>query len=280
MHTLVGLLVVLVVAFVLSTTAATVFVREVPPIATGFAIAASVVMGYLMATPFLQWQPLDGVVKRRFVFPSVASTLGVISAFMGLGPVFAWAYGASLVPAHAGMSGWFLGIIASTVVIVLASRFVDCLITRATATSQPLPLSWNAVSNVEDASTSVAGSAVAGPSWESAATRGAGVILLLFLMIGQGVAGPLIFLRFGPDASYRTAIASLARSIIFLAPLATIAGFALEKTTRGRRARRRWISFLIILVALVAIGEVSCRFTDARDSEEARWWIEYQESRR
>jgi hypothetical protein len=253
MNTILGLLVVIVVSGLLSTAAAAVFVRGLSAVGTGFTMMVSILIGYLMASTFFQWQQRDGWLKRSIVFPAVVALLSVIGAFVGLGPTFARAYGASLVPHHAGMSAWFLGIVASTVVIGLAVRLAIYFSSRP-----PDPTS----------------------SWELPAARGAGVLLLLLLMLGHALAGPSILRQFGPDASFETAIASIVRSVVFLAPLMTVVGFILDKRTRSRVDRRRWVLGLLAVVVLVAFGEVSYRFSEAGASENGQWWIDQEKSRR
>ena len=250
MHTLIGLLVVLLVGGALSTLAGVAFVKSLPAFETGLAMGTSIGIGYLMASAFLRWRPVDGLWTPRLFFPAVVGALAVVSAFIGLGPLLGWAYSASLIPAHAGMSGWLLGIVGSTVVIALVLRLLDRF--RMKAVTEPDPTSRER-------------------TW----ARAAGVILLLLLMTGQAVAGPVILRSFGPDASYQSGIVSLARSVAFLVPIVTLAGFLVERITRGRDDRRRWLAVLWIGVALVAAGELAYRYETARSWEHARGWMEH-----
>lgn len=267
MHTLIGLLVVVAVGAALATGASEAFIKGMPVLGIGLAFAVSIGIGYLMASPFFLWRAADGTIKPRLGFPGVVAILSVASGFFGLGPVLGWAYSMSFVPAHAALSGWLFGIVGSTVVVALGVRFGDYLVTRRSA-ARPM--------EEEFVIAEPARGSAADPSWEVHAMRAAGVILLLMLMVVQLFVGPMIFRRFGPDASYETAIGSVTRSVAILAPLATIAGFTLERVTRGRDTRQRSISILLMVLALAAIGEASYRYIQARDSDNGRWWIEHR----
>jgi hypothetical protein len=167
------------------------------------------------------------------------------------------------------MAGWLVGIVASTVLVTFLSRLVDRLVTRGIESAglerETKPPHAQGPSHEH--------------SWDVTLMRGVGVVLLLLLMVGQAIAGPIILHRFGSDASYQSAVGSLGRSIVFLAPLATIAGFLIERLSRNSASRGRWVTILLLLAALVAIGEVSYRYMDAGDNKPTRLWIDNGQGR-
>ena len=226
-----------------------------PPVPPGFlalSVAIAILIGYLMAGTFFLWDSTHSRASR-ITFAIVVGLLSVVNGCFLLGALFGRAFALSFVPAHAGMLGWYFGVIGSTVVTALVARLVVGIPRRGSE-----------------------GPVVSTVSAERSAMWGLGVGAWLFLMLGHAVIGPVIFTQFGPDASYESAIGSAVRSIVFLGPALTLVGVSVERFTRGRDSRRQWIIALWLVAVIVSVVEVTARYVGAKNSPNGRWWVEHQ----
>lgn len=229
------------------------------------AAAIAMTLGYALAMPLLVWESNEA--RNSIVFPTMATALSVIGAYFGPGLLLGWVFSTVFVPAHAGLLGWLVGATASTFLTVLLSRFVAAILT-----GPPWPL-WATLAKAFGLADVDAGKQ---PRFARLVMWGHGVSVIVLLVIGHGIIGPLIFRKFGSDASYETAIAWLIRTTLIWFPIATLAGILADAVAGRSKGRRRYLASLWLFGILITAVDLAITYDQASRSKSGQWWIEYQ----